>query len=138
MNEAETRAEPIDLAPKEACRRKAKAISTADARGCTQIYRAAKKMIDQSALRGMSIVKRADRFQLDHSGPLDQQVDRVLPNYDVVIPDGNPLLLHDGQARLAQFMSQGVRVNPMIRSDTRLNPPSSACICVHLRLKYLR
>ena len=82
-----------------------KVISTADARRCTQIYRAASKAVGKAlnleagfaeveqqtepqaghrevvdALGGASAVQRLDRFQFDDDCSFDKQIDCVLPD----------------------------------------------------------
>jgi len=110
------------------------AISTADARRYTQIYRAASKSVGNAldikaglaeveqqaevqpgrrqiveALRGVRVVQDLDRFQFDDDGSLDRQVDIMLPDGNVIICDSVPLLLRDGQPRPRPPPGQALR-----------------------------
>ena len=63
-----------------------------------------RKIID--ALGHVRFVERANRFQFNQDGILDQQVGHILAGDNTVIMNRNRLLLQDRQASLAQFMSQ--------------------------------
>ena len=118
-------------------------ISAADARRCTPMQCAGLKTADYSldldarlpeieqqaqvqpgcrqvidALGHVRFVERANRFQFNHDGIVDQQVGYVLAGDDTVIMDGNRLLLQDHQASLAQFMRQGIFINLLRKTGT--------------------
>jgi hypothetical protein len=79
--------------------------------GCRQVI---------DALGHVRFVQRANRFQFNHDGILDQQVGHVLARDDTVVMNRNPLLLQDCQPSLAQFMGQRVFVNLLRETGTKL------------------
>jgi len=77
--------------------------------GCLQVI---------DALGHVRFVERANRFQFNHDGILDQQVSHILARDDTVVMNRNPLLLQNRQPGLAQFMGQGIFINLLRKTST--------------------
>jgi hypothetical protein len=100
------------------------------------------------ALCAVDRIQRADSFQFDENGILDQHIGRVSTDHHAIIVDSHIVLLFDRQTAFAQFVRQGVLINfsrnpapsvfettnahPMILPDSSMRAALSVFICVHL------